>query len=366
MTDDLCCPQCGGSRLTKKGVDEKGEQRWLCKDCQKKSIDNKCRVPGGLPPGFEVKKISRLTDADGEMKLEWHQMAPDAEQREILFRESILAANEKINRLTPIKAPKSTLSELANLYVITDYHYGMLAWHREGGDNWDLDIAKSVLVGCFSQMMACAPDSRVGIICNLGDFLHADSILPLTPTGGNLLDVDGRFTKIVRSALKSFRQIIDMALSKHEIVHVIMAEGNHDISSSIWLREVFSALYEDDPRIIIDTSELPYYCHQHGDTMLAFHHGHLKKPSGLTGTFAAQFPKIWGNTTKRYGHCGHLHHTEIKEDAGMTIQQHQTLSAKDAYSARHGYHATRAAQCITYHKTHGQVATNNVTPEMLG
>ena len=226
--------------------------------------------------------------------------------------------------------------------------------------------AEKTLVDCFSQMMAGAPNSKVGILCNLGDYIHFDSaVAPVTPTGGNMLDADGRLTEIIRAAVKSFRNIIDMALTKHEHVHVLMCEGNHDLASSVWLREMFSALYEDDPRVTVDNSEKPFYAYQHGETMLAFHHGHTKKVTGLTGLFAAQFPQMWGTTKHRYGHCGHMHHQIEKEDMGMTIKQHRTLAARDAYASRHGWFADRGAQCITYHKQHGQVATNNVTPEMI-
>ena len=49
-----------------------------------------------------------------------------------------------------------------------------------------------------------------------------------------------------------------MLLQKHERVVLIMAEGNHDMASSAWLREVFSTFYESEPRITVDTSPYPY------------------------------------------------------------------------------------------------------------
>jgi len=128
---------------------------------------------------------------------------------------------------------------------------------------------------------------------------------------------------------------------------------------------MFSALYENEPRLTVVDSELPYYVHQHGDTMLAWHHGHLQKNSQLPLTFAAQFPKIWGNTTKRYCHTGHRHHVEEKEHSGMTVIQHPTLAARDAYAARGGWIAERQVTSITYSNKFGEVARNTVTPEML-
>lgn len=317
------------------------------------------------PPGYMVKGVSTLYNKDGAQVAQWVKTNADRDQMEALMREAVAAMAEDIPRLPPLPLSYDTQSELCNCYVITDFHLGMLAWHKEGGADWDLKIAEKTLIGCFEQLLAGAPPAGHGIVCQLGDFLHSDGMLPVTPTSGHILDQDGRFSKIVNVAIRSLRRVVDMALMKHETVHVVMAEGNHDRDSSIWIRAMFSALYEDEPRVTVDDSVVPYYVHQHGSTMLGFHHGHMRKFDKLTGLFAAQFPKIWGATEYRYGHTGHFHHTQSKEDDGMVWTQHQTLAAKDAYAARGGYHARRAAKCETYHKRFGLVGSNHVTPEMI-
>lgn len=101
------------------------------------------------------------------------------------------------------------------------------------------------------------------------------------------------FSKVVATAIQLLRHIVDGALGKHENVVVVMAEGNHDISSSIWLPIMFKALYEHEPRLTVPDSQLPYYVYQHGATTLAFYHGHLKKNDQLL-LFAAQLPQVWG------------------------------------------------------------------------
>jgi hypothetical protein len=159
--------------------------------------------------------------------------------------------------------------------------------------------------------------------------------------------------------------MIAYALSKHKIFHLLIVEGNHDECSSVWLRQMFAAMYEDEPRMTVNDSELPYYVYQHGDVMLAFHHGHKIKNEQLPGLFAAQFPKMWGACTHRHAHTGHRHHADEKEYSGMTVTQHPTLSARDAYAARGGWIADRAAMSITYHKRFGQYSRAFVTPEML-
>jgi hypothetical protein len=258
------------------------------------------------------------------------------------------------------------MAHLANLYVITDYHMGMMAWRQEGGADWDLKIAERVLLGAFENMVVNSPNSRVGVLAQLGDFLHADGLLPITPTSGHVLDADGRFSKVVKITIRALRRLVDMMLMKHETVHVIMAEGNHDMASSVWLRQMFSALYENEPRVTINDSELPYYSFQFGKVMLAFHHGHMKKKEALPLLFASQFPEMWGSTTYRVCHTGHQHHEDLKEHSGMRVHQHPTLAARDAHSSRHGWMADRQTSCITYHEQFGKVGEIIVSPEMLG
>jgi hypothetical protein len=185
------------------------------------------------------------------------------------------------------------------------------------------------------------------------------------PTGHNLLDADGRFEKVVQTAIRVLRQVITMALEKHPKVRVIMAEGNHDIASSVWLRQMFAALYENEPRVTVDDSPLPYYAIEWGKTLLAFHHGHLKKNDQLPLMFATQFAEAWGRTTKRYCHTGHRHHLEEKEHSGMIVFQHPTLAARDAYAARGGWHAMRSATAVTYHRSYGEVGRSTASPDML-
>ena len=318
-----------------------------------------------VPSPLSVARVSNNYDKNGKLVQQWVIATPDKAQQEQVIRECIDSMLVDMPRLEPIQAPLSTHDQLCNLFTITDFHLGMLANEKESGADWDLKIAENLLVGVFEQAMLSTPFAKVGFINQLGDFLHSDGIMPVTPTSGHIVDQDGRFAKIVTVALRLLRRIIDIALMRHETVVVLMAEGNHDITSSIWLRVMFKALYENEPRVQVIDSDLPYYQYQHGNTMLAFHHGHLSKNDSLPLLFASQFPKVWGNTTKRYCHTGHRHHVEEKEHSGMKVIQHATLSAKDAYASRGGWLSEREATAITYHKEYGQVSRTTITPEML-
>lgn len=319
-----------------------------------------------VPEGYLVRGVSSLYDKDGKLSAQWVKSSIDQQRQAEMQKAAYAAMAEELPRLGVLAPVTSTQTNLCTVYTFTDSHVGMLAWHEEGGADWDLKIAEATLVGCFERMVASSPAAKECVIAQLGDFLHYDSaVSSVTPMHGHILDADGRMPKMVKVAIRVLRRLVDIALQKHEKVILLLAEGNHDISSSVWLRAMFQALYELEPRIEVIDSELPYYTHQHGETMLAWHHGHLSKNEALPILFASQFPKIWGNTTKRYAHTGHRHHAHEKEHSGMTVIQHPTLAARDAYAARGGWMAERTATAITYHSKYGQVARTTVIPEML-
>ena len=60
-----------------------------------------------------------------------------------------------------------------------------------------------------------------------------------------------------------------------------------------------------------------------------------------------------------------MHHIKVEENNLFVVEQHRTLSGKDAYSSRHGHDSGRDAQVITYHKKFGDVGRLKISYEML-
>jgi hypothetical protein len=318
-----------------------------------------------VPAGHRAKGVSTLYDGEGNIKAQWVKTDVDQRHAEEAREAVIRAMAADIPRVAPLPPPDFTLADLLALYTLTDGHVGMLAWHREGGQDWDLTIAEDTIVGCFAEAIKQSPAAQTAIFNQLGDLLHYDGLSAVTPTSGHILDADGRFTKMVEMAVRIIRRIIALMLAKHQHVHVIMAEGNHDMASSVWLRTMMKALYENEPRITVDDSALPYYVYEFGETFLGFHHSHVRKMEQLPSVMAAQFPKEWGRTTKRYCHTGDKHHSAEKDSMGITVIQHPTLAARDAYAARGGWFSERFMQAMIFHRRFGMVGRVVVCPEML-
>lgn len=314
--------------------------------------------------GFALKGYSQYTkDANGDPI--WIKTDVDREKRLEALKEAIDGLQGDIVPCKPTKAPTGVLADLCNLYTFSDFHLGMLAWHREGGEDWDIEIAESTLAKSMAAMVSQSPKAHTAIVNIQGDFLHTDGKVPITPAHGHILDADSRFPKIRKAAIRLIRGLVQSALESHQEVRLIIAEGNHDEESTGWLSDAFAVFYESEARVTVDDSDLPFYVFEWGQTMIGVHHGHKVKNEQLPLLFAAQFPESWGRTKRREIHCGHRHHRDEKEYSGVTVVQHPTLAARDAYAARGGWIADRAAWAITYHKRFGAVGRVCVSPEMV-
>ena len=345
----------GFLELKKQTKNKNGEviSETYCKRQKEDNIDTSNFLP-----------VSFTTNPFGEGK--WAKYDLPKEQRLKNLRNAIDALKEQITPTTPTAQPTTLLNnKLINQYTITDYHLGMMAWHEETGDDWDLKIAEDTLVKFFEVAMATSENAEECIFAQIGDFLHWDGLDAVTPASKHVLDADSRFTKLVRVAIRVLRRVIESLLKKYKVVRVIMAEGNHDPASSVWLREMFSSFYENEPRIIIDTNPDPYYCITFGDVCLFYHHAHKKAIAQVDHVFVSKFKKEFGNSKFVYGHTGHLHHSKVIESNLMILEQHRTLAAKDAYSSRGGYLSGRDAKVITYHKDFGEVGRKIININML-
>lgn len=321
---------------------------------------------GQLPMGHDIRGTSTLYDAEGNVKIQWVKTNKDADRAMEIMQETIEAMKAEIPKAAPTQAPAYVENDLLSTYIVTDYHFGQLSVKEEVGEDWDMAIAEKTLLDWFTSAIELSPQSHTAVLCQLGDFLHWDGLEAMTPTSHHMLDASTRYGPMVNVIIRVLRQIVDMLLTKHQHVHIIMAEGNHDLASSVWLRALFAEKYHDDPRVTVDNSHIPYYAYQWGSTSLFFHHGHKAKISQISEAMTAQFREMVGMTKYSYAHMGHYHHIDVKETRLMVVEQHPTLAAKDAYSARGAYTSQRSASVITYSKQFGEVSRLTVRPEMLG
>lgn len=331
--------------------------------------------PDSIEGGRRV-RLSTYTGADGEITGQWDIRVYDQKDQDYI--DAKMAMLDDVPRLPEISL-KSNLthhSSLVNVMVLSDCHVGGLAWKPESGADWDLKIAEEMLVDAFRIMMRESPDAETCFISILGDWLHYDLPDPLTTLSGNILSSDGRREKMIDVAIRVVKKVIMDALAHYPKVVLLIAEGNHDLVSATWLRKLFAERFEDNPRLDVIQSPLPFYAWDFGDVFLGWHHGHMKAVGNkksiavknaeqLAAIFADEFAPQWGRTTKRYIHTGHLHTKIELEPRGAQVIQHPTLASRDDHAARHGWASLRNALCHTYHEKFGERHREIISPELV-
>lgn len=312
-----------------------------------------------------LKERSVLVDEEGGQRLTWYKTTEDGEKLKASMREAISAFSEELPKSKPVKPPKSADEDLLNLFVITDYHVGMLAWADETGADWDVDIAEETIIQWFQLAIDAAPKAQKAVFGQVGDFQHFDSLLAITPTHGHILDADTRYANVVRTVIRIARRVIQMLLENYPEVHVIWSDANHDPASAILHREWLSAHFENEPRCYVDDNPDTYNCVEWGLVSLFFHHGHKRKVTNVSEVFTQKFREVFGRTKFSYAHTGHLHHRDLKEFPTMVVEQHRTLAAPDAHSSQGGFMSGRDAAVITYHKRFGEASRNTISFDLV-
>ncbi|CDI08725.1 hypothetical protein [Agrobacterium pusense] len=318
-----------------------------------------------VPTGHVVKGVSALVDAEGRVIQQWQKTAVDAEGQLAAFRAVVDGLKENLPRITIMPAPQHIEEDLLNQFVVTDSHFGMLAHREETGADYDLRLAEQLLLDWFAAAVAGAPQAHTAVLAQLGDLLHHDALESVTPAHKHVLDADSRLHKVVRVVIRTLRRVVDMLLQKHKHVHVVMASGNHDPASSVWVRELLATIYENEPRVSVDTSPMLYYAYKWGDTALFYHHGHKRGVAQVDATLAGMFREMFGASKYAFAHVGHLHSDEGRKSALMYVERHETLAAPDAYAAGGGWLSGRSAKVITYSRRFGEVARATLRPEMV-
>jgi hypothetical protein len=200
-------------------------------------------------------------------------------------------------------------------------------------------------------------------VLNRGDFFHSDNDENRTRRGGNPLDADTRYAKVLRVGVDLLIHCVQLALQRHQKVSVRCLPGNHDPYGALALSIGVAKFFQNNKRVEMDISASRFFMLRFGKVLLTATHGDMFRHGDMPGVVAADYPQDWGATQFRYGYLGHVHHKSIGggEKAGMIWETFQTLSPKDAWHHGAGYRSGRAMVAITHHKNKGEIMRHTVS-----
>jgi hypothetical protein len=315
-------------------------------------------VGGSLPVGLVLGGTSTLYGPDGEVKAQWvkSHAGPTPE-------ETVETLKEAFASLKPCPKPPARVharaanADLLALYPIADFHLGMYSWAEETGEDFDVGLAENLLVSTMETLVKTAPPAAQAIILNLGDFIHSDSDENRTRRSGNILDVDTRYAKVLRTGVTLLVRTIQLALTRHQKVLVRNIPGNHDPYAALALTVALDAYFREDARVTVDLDPGPFWFHRFGSVLLGAIHGDQAKIEDMPGIMAAKRPEDWGATKYRYIYAGHWHQTKrwpSHERAGAEIEVFRTMAPKDSWSNAMGFVSGREAVAIVHHRDMGE------------
>lgn len=322
----------------------------------------------GEETDFSIKAKSTLYDANGNVKLQW--VKTDAKKTEYLDSLKV-AINELIQDIPAkhkIPLTETPLEdELLTVYISNDIHYGALCWGKETLDrDWDLKIADRTIKSAYNYLTSTSPNSKQCIILDLGDLMEIDDFKNQTPKSGNVLTVDGRYPKVLRVAYMSLIYGIEKALEKHEIVHFINIAGNHDITSGHTIREVISAWYRDNPRVIVDQSPSNIKYFEFGDTLLQFAHGDGLNMKDSGEVMFVDKRDVVSKMKFCYSLFGHNHKDSVVDGRLTRAESFRNLAPLNDWASHAGYRSGIGTMTsITYSQTNGEISRNKFNVYMV-
>lgn len=324
----------------------------------KRLIPDAGLVVTDVPAGLRFNKTTVQYDAKGNVITEWRRLSQTPQNLEA-FAESLAKS------VKPIK-PLAKNRKLANdkrtlIFPIYDPHFGKYAWAAETGEDYDVEIARKILVR--TAQIAARDAVKVGevvIICG-GDWYHSDTRTPQTERSGHVLDVDSRVERVRDVTIAALKQAVEVFSAIADRVHIVCIPGNHDHESMHWTARILEEAYRNNRHITVDRSPRSRRYLERGRLLLGIDHG-MKKMGEYLTLMPAEAPEAWSRTSERLWLLGHIHTREVLQKHGVTVEHLESISATDAWHSEEGYIGNpRRTTVLMVHHDHGVIARRQIS-----
>lgn len=315
------------------------------------------------PVGFGLTKSTLQVNAAGEIVQRWDRVSP--------LEASVEALAEYLSLRIPATAvippPAEAVQKGLCLEVtLADFHFGLLAWDKEAGEDYDMNIAKELLVASVVEMLARSGRVEKVVLVLMGDNFHTDFFNNMTEASKHSLSVDSRYPKVVYTGAEVFISAIELFLNYADTVDVITLYGNHDKQTSVNLQAILYYAFRNNPRVTVDMGVMPTRYFVWGCSATAYHHGDGTKPGRLCSDIVRYVATndIMG-VREFYAKQAHLHRELVQDIDGVSFEIVMSPVARDGYSAKANYCAKRATVATIYDSYLGKLDRFEISPSML-
>jgi len=227
---------------------------------------------------------------------------------------------------------------------LPDPHYGLLAWGREAGIDWDSSICSKVYMNAVTDILERAAGSnRIDNILFVtgNDFFNVNSMLNTTAKG-TPQDEDGRYRKTFKEGRELLANAIDTCRDAAP-VHVVIVPGNHDEERAFYLGDALECYYMRDKHVEVDNGPAEHKVVRIGKSLIGLTHGDKASVNSLPLLLATNWKEEWAKTEYRCWHLGHLHTDRKKTFSpsstqdGVHIRWLPSLCPSSSWAAGKGY-----------------------------
>lgn len=249
---------------------------------------------------------------------------------------------------------------------IVDFHFGLLAWRDETGEDYDLKIAERLYKDTINDFISRIEAYNIPIekiIFPIGnDFFNSDTVTNTT-TKGTILDSDTRWSRMYKKGVDLLIWSVEQ-LRHIAPVYIFQVPGNHDKMLSYCAVTTLHAFYRNIDGVTVNLSPQPREYIQYGECLIGFAHGADEKQR-IKNLMQVEAPEAWGETKFREFHLAHLHSESVEEVGGIIFRIISTMKRTDAWENEMGYKgAIHKSQAFVWDKHKGKILTIDSVQEV--
>lgn len=297
-------------------------------------------------------------DNDGELKHSpLYQVKAWLKKREVKNAEEVINYfKESLSEIRPKTQVRNSGGKYMYEISIPDLHLAKLAWNKETGEDYDINIAvKLFREAIWSLVARVDPKEIKSILLPVGnDFFNSEGYSGATTLGTRQQD-DSRWQKSFSVGCNLIAEVVD-ELSKKVNVDIVIVQGNHDFERDYYLGEFLRAWYKNNDAVKINNSPKTRKYVEFGENLILFTHGNEEKQTDLPLLMATEH-KSFSKCKFRTAHLGHLHQDWLREYKGVKVRILPSLCASDAWHKLKGYTGNRrSAMGFLYDPVYGEIA----------
>lgn len=324
-------------------------------------------VPGGPPITDPLRVKATSTFIKGLDQNQWVKTDTDLDRLATLREE---AAKAFFAEFPKIEIPELETGRrdktLIPWFNIGDAHLGMIAYFRECGHTFDLEIGARELLAAFKMLVDKAPKTDRCVINDLGDFTHYENFKGETEASGHRLDNDGRFPKMVKIVSVVWREMVSYALKKYRYVDVMINQGNHSRTNDIHFAELIEVAYGHTKRVNVVPNHGVFLPYKMGDTFVVTHHSDKASGKQLAEAILTTYAETVKLCKFIYCDTGHIHHRYVaKEYALIQMESWNNLAPNDAHHHQAGWRSKQSMSCVVRSTKYGELERFRVPVELV-